>query len=296
MKTETLIIGGNGYIGSTLFKKINADSVDLCLFGKDLGYSTKENFNNTDITKYKNIVLLAGHSSVQMCEYNKTNAWVNNVDYFYNLCEKLSDDQLLIYASSGSVYGQTSKLSKEEDINLNPIIHYDMTKLTIDIIANKFINNGKNIVGLRFGTVNGKSVNTRADLMINSMILSFTTKGYIQTKNDWVKRPILGIDDLTNGIKAIIEKQTRNAGQYNMCSFNSSVKEIANKVAAKTGCKIIKMTDDVKFYDFQINAEKFENTFGYKFTNTIDSIIEELQTIDLTFFSTRSDDRNFTHD
>ena len=154
---KNLIIGGNGYIGSALHQKIDSDSIDLCFYGKDLGYSIKKNFNDisdSEISKYDSIILLASHSSLQMCEYNKQNAWLNSVDYFHNLCEKISNDQLLIYASSASVYGQTDKFCSEKDINIEPVNHLDLIKLTIDIIANKFINEGKNIIGLRFDLFN----------------------------------------------------------------------------------------------------------------------------------------------
>jgi nucleoside-diphosphate-sugar epimerase len=228
-----------------------------------------------------------------MCEYNKKNAWRNNVEYFYNLCESLSTEQTLIYASSSSVYGRNPNISREEDININPINHYDLTKITIDLIANKFIGDGKNIIGLRFGTVNGASINTRSDLMLNSMILSFKTNGHIKTKNDWVKRPILGIEDLTSGIVSILKSKLKQSGQYNMCSFNTTVREAANKVSAKTGCDIIKTEDDNNFYDFQIDSSKFERTFNYKFVDTIDTIIESLLHSDVSEFKPRNDDKTF---
>lgn len=290
---ENLIIGGNGYIGSALYQKINADSLDLCMFGKDLGYSIKKNYKDFDISSYKNIILLAGHSSVQMCEYNKKNSWINNVDYFYDICEKLTTNQLLIYAGSSSVYGKNKFVSLEDDINLIPINHYDLTKVSIDIIANKFIQEGKNIIGLRFGTVNGKSINTRSDLMINSMIMNFYKNGFIQTKNEWVKRPLLGIEDLTNGMVKILKSNNIFSGHYNMCSFNTTVKDVADRVSKKLGCKIIKVKDDLKYYDFQISSKKFEDAFNFKFKDTVDSIIDSLLSNEITYFSSRSNDNNF---
>lgn len=287
---NTLIIGGNGYIGSYLYSKLDADSIDLCLFGKDLGYSKKINYNETDISGYKNIILLAGHSSIQMCESSKNNAWINNVDYFYNICQKLSSNQLLIYASSSSVYGVTNIISEETTINLNPINIYDLTKVTIDIIANKFISEGKNIIGLRFGTVNGKSVNTRSDLMINSMLLNYKNNNNIKIKNEWVKRPLLGIEDLTNGILSILNSNVVVSGQYNMSSFNTQVKEVANIIKKKTGCQIIKIKDDDKYYDFQISSKKFQNTFNFKFKDTLDTIIDNLLESDFVDFSSRPTD------
>lgn len=291
--TKTLILGGNGYIGSALYSEIDADSVDLCLFGNNLGYSKGVNFNDVDISQYKNIILLAGHSSVQMCEYNKGNAWINNVDYFYNLCEKLRDDQLLIYASSASVYGQKTNICAESDLNVNPINHYDLTKINIDIIANKFINDGKKIIGLRFGTVNGYSPNIRSDLMINSMVYSYKTKGSIWVSNSWIKRPILAIDDLVRAVVRIIDSDEKYLGQYNLCSFNSTVDEISEIVSQVLGCKIIKSENNNKVYDFEISNKNFQKDYDFTFKCDIESVITSMVTADLSLFSNRKDDRLF---
>lgn len=290
---NNLIIGGNGYIGSALYQKIDAESIDLCLFGKDLGYSKKVNYNSIDTSNYKNIILLAGHSSVQMCENDKKNAWENNVNYFYNLCENLLPEQLLIYASSGSVYGRKIDICDESDINLNPINHYDLTKVSIDIIANKFILEGKKIIGLRFGTVNGYSPNIRSDLMINSMIYSYMTKGFIQVSNDWIKRPILAIDDLVNAIIRILEFKKIFPGQYNLCSFNSTVSEISQTVSKTLGCDIIKIPNSGKAYDFEISSLKFENIYNFEFQQDISSIITNMVNSNIELFDTRENDRLF---
>tara|TARA_R100001463_G_scaffold39983_1_gene85275 strand:+ start:1025 stop:1915 length:891 start_codon:yes stop_codon:yes gene_type:complete len=290
---ETLILGGNGYIGSALYSKINADSVDLCLFGSDLGYSKIANFDSVDISEYKNIILLAGHSSVQMCEHNKPNAWINNVDYFYNLCEKLRDDQLLIYASSASVYGQKTNICTESDLNINPINHYDLTKINIDIIANKFINDGKKIVGLRFGTVNGFSPNIRSDLMINSMVYSYKTKGSIWVSNSWIKRPILAIDDLVRAIDKIINADQKYLGQYNLCSFNRTVDEISDTVSKVLDCEIVKNKNSNKVYDFEISNKNFQKDYDFTFKCDIESVIISMVDADLSLFSPRKNDRLF---
>tara|TARA_A100001234_G_scaffold194700_1_gene183126 strand:+ start:1642 stop:2538 length:897 start_codon:yes stop_codon:yes gene_type:complete len=290
---KTLLLGGNGYVGSALYAEIDADSVDLCLFGNNLGYSKVANFNDVDISQYENIVLLAGHSSVQMCEYNKGNAWINNVDYFYNLCEKLRDDQLLIYASSASVYGQKTDICTESDLNTNPINHYDLTKINIDIIANKFINDGKNIVGLRFGTVNGFSPNIRSDLMINSMIHSYKTKGSISVFNSWIKRPILAIDDLVAAVIRVIDSDKKYSGQYNLCSFNKTVDEISETVSQVLGCEIIKSKNTNKVYDFEISNKNFQKDYNFTFECDIESVIISMVDADLSLFSSRGNDELF---
>jgi nucleoside-diphosphate-sugar epimerase len=125
------------------------------------------------------------------------------------------------------------------------------------------------------------------------MISSFRAYGNIKTKNAWVKRPILGIEDLTNGIAAILQTKIKRPGQYNMSSFNTTVSEAAAIVSLKTGCKIIKMQDDNNFYDFQIDSSKFERTFDFQFIDTIESILDTLLNSDTSKFNPRNNDEAF---
>lgn len=296
---KTLLLGSNGYIGSCFNSQSTADitAVDLCLFDRNLGLSTGENYHNycdLHLHKFDVIICLAGHSSVPMCENSPDRSWTNNVEYFRHLCHRLSRDQKLIYASSASVYGATPGLSYEtSQINFNVINHYDLQKITIDLIANKFIAEGKNIVGLRFGTVNGVSKNTRGDLIINAMTRSALTQGKIFVKNPQIRRAILGINDLCRALNQLIT-QTVPCGQYNMASFNTSVEAIAVKVAEVTGAEIKNMGNDAQSYDFELNTDKFCQSLSFTFTDTLDSLIKDLvNNFHQTNWDIRNDDRNF---
>ena len=82
-----LILGGCGYIGSALFpflrKKFEVDTVDLEWFGNLINaQNVKEDFKNLKeevLDDFDTIILLAGHSSVQMCDKNMMSAFKNNV-------------------------------------------------------------------------------------------------------------------------------------------------------------------------------------------------------------------------
>lgn len=293
---KILLIGGNGYIGSK-FYELNSlhdiTSVDLSLFDRDLGYSSKINYNDISISGYDSIVCLAGHSSVPMCEHSPSRSWVNNVDYFRNLCEKLTH-QKLIYASSASVYGTTTGSSHEDTkINFNVINHYDLQKITIDLIANKYIAEGKNIIGLRFGTVNGAAPNTRSDLMINSMVKSALETGKVNAKNTHIRRAILGINDACKAIEYILNHDF-NSGQYNLASFNTTVREVAHTVCNIVGASLITHPNDKLVYDFNLDTSKFQSASGFVFTDTIESLVHELVAHKSSInFDNRTDDRNF---
>ena len=295
---KILLLGGNGYIGSkfypTIKDKHTVKSIDLCLFQKDLGYSERLNFNSVDTTEYDIIYCLAGHSSVPMCEHSPSRSWTNNVNYFANLCEKLTSKQKLIYASSASVYGAGSEMSSENSpINFNPLNHYDLQKITLDLIANRHVSAGKKIIGLRFGTVNGASPNTRSELMLNSMMKSAIETKKVIAKNLNIRRAILGINDLSRVLNKLVSSEI-DSGQYNVSSFNSTVYDLAMSTSNKTNAELVIVPGDTVAYDFELNTDKIQKALNFEFADTVDSICEELRdSYDELNFDNRSDDRNF---
>lgn len=285
---KILIIGGCGYIGSQLFNylsnnKYSVSSIDLELFGNPDIKNKKENFKNLskeEISKYTDIVLLAGHSSVKMCETNLIGCFRNNVQYVIDLILKLSDNQKIIYASSSSVYGNINRsLASENCEEYTAGSFYDLSKAEIDHYF-KIIDKIK-YYGLRFGTVNGFSPNLRTDIMINSMFSSSINNGFINITNPTIKRPILDIKDLCSAIKKIIDNGNfENRGIYNLASFNSSVEIIARKVAENTNVKVNIIDSEKtisKVYDFAISCEKFIKTFEYEFKGSIETITNDLK-------------------
>ena len=226
---SVLVIGGNGYIGSRLVYDLQSmyhlDIVDVCWFGKNLVDGFQEDYKNLTkeyLSKFDTIILLAGHSSVKMCNGTINSSWNNNVLNFINLVEKLDKEQTLIYASSGSLYGVNDKIQTEDDvIKFNPINSYDLTKYSLDLNAHKFINQGYKIIGLRFGTVNGWSPHIREELMINSMTKNSIEHNQLLVNNIQINRPILGISDLTRAVVSIVDNPKN--GIYNLARDRKSV-------------------------------------------------------------------------
>ena len=295
---KILLIGGCGYIGSQLFnfldKKYNVESVDLELFGNPKIKNSKINFKNLSedyLSQFSDIILLAGHSSVKMCEENLIGCFKNNVEYFVELLTKIKDNQKFIYASSSSVYGNVNRNIVNE--NCEEYVagsFYDLSKAEIDHYAKIF--DKVNYYGLRFGTVNGYSPNIRTDIMINAMVNSILDTNIIKVFNPMVRRPILWINDLCRAIeKIIIEGDKSKRGLYNLASFNSTVDMIGRKVAnvfegselqiienepSKEELELNKKLHS-KVYDFSISSDKFITTFDFQFEGTIEIIARELK-------------------
>lgn len=292
VKNKILIIGGCGYIGSMLHRNLmgdyQVDTIDAEWYGNfSNDRNLKQDFSSLtrqDVSDYDTVILLAGHSSVKMCDDNMLPTVKNNVLNFAQLIELLSKEQKFIYASSSSVYGDTeSNYVDEEYINFRPNNYYDLSKYEIDAYASL---SDKFYFGLRFGTVNGYSPNLRNDVMINAMTFNAVENGKIFCFNPKVNRPILGIKDLCRAIRKIVkEAEFADRGLYNLASFNSNVETIATEVAKATGAEIELRTPpehitniklQTKSYDFLIKTEKFQERFKFEFEETTQTIVESL--------------------
>jgi len=296
---KILLIGSAGYIGTKLvmdFEKIS--EIKLCNI--DIGWFSKnKTFEQLDykylsknfVEKHDVVILLAGHSSVQMSEQNYESTFNNNVTNFINLCKILDNSKIkFIYASSASVYNDLNVLKydenwKSDSINFkNP---YDLTKSLLDKLINNF---NIEYYGLRFGTVNGWSPHARNDVMLNAMTYHALNTGEIILLNPDTNRSILDIEDLSACIRAILNNKNDLRGIYNLSSFNITSEKAAEIVSQKTNSKIILKENTNKNYDFILNCEKFCNNFNFKFNGNAESITDGLiKNYKNIFFSNRKE-------
>ena len=278
---KILVLGGNGYVGSRLRQVLRNDhfvkSNDICWHAYDeiSDHRDYHKLTREELAEFEVIIVLAGHSSVPSCIGDLSGPWRNNVTNFTDLVDKI-DDQLIIYASSASVYGNSKPGEQHRETNnhFTPVNNYDVTKYALDqqaIIANL---KGKRVIGLRFGTVNGWAPNLRVDVMINSMYHSVQNGTGIQVMNKHISRAMLGIEDLCRAMLHCIEQPV--PGIYNLASFNATVEEIAQAVSDKLGIEITDKGNTANAYDFAIDTALFEQTFDFTFTATPATIVGSL--------------------
>jgi len=278
---KVLILGGAGYIGSRLREVLRQDhfvkSNDICWFTYDETSDHRDyhKYTREQLAEFEVIVVLAGHPSVPSCSGALSGPWLNNVTNFTDLLDK-TDGQLIIYASSASVYGNSKPGEKHSETNTHftPVNNYDVTKYALDQQATIANLKGRRVIGLRFGTVNGYSPNLRVDVMINSMYHSVQNGTGIQVTNPHISRAMLGIEDLCRAVARCIEQPV--AGIYNLASFNSTVGDIAQAVSQKLGAEIINQGNTANAYDFALDTTLFEQTFDFTFTETPASIVDSL--------------------
>jgi len=292
---KILVIGSNGYVGSALMEmliksgKYSAVGVDACWFDSPNSYThivtDYKTLSKQFLEIYDIVILLAGHSSVKMCEGDLINSHKNNVDNFIELVNKLNKNTKFIYASSSSVYGRCPDIADENYMDFVPYNNYDITKHIIDLYVQRF---DIEYYGLRFGTVNGRSPIVRKDVMINAMYSSAITDREIKLYIKDIMRPILGIQDLISAIEKIIESDKDCRGLYNLASFNKTAEEIAYSVSKELNIPVKEYETNPNdtitnsklqtvCYDFKIDTTKFEKTYEFEFKETIESIVGSLK-------------------
>lgn len=297
---KILLIGGAGYIGARLYEVLNqyysVVSSDIMWFWEGINTVKKDykEYTKQELSVFDVIIVLAGHSSVQLCNGSITSSWNNNITNFINLVDKV-ENQLIIYASSASVYGSGSPETFHTELNNNfiPINNYDITKYCLDQQAKIAILEGKKVIGLRFGTVNGWSPHLRVDLMINSMFHSAQNFNNIKVKNAKVNRAVLGIEDLCKAILYCINSPI--VGIYNLASFNATVYTIAKEISNTLNVDIIDEGTSNNTYDFAIDTTLFQETYKFKFKETISTILIGLTEKYKTskFISSRTEHKNY---
>lgn len=295
--SKVLVIGGAGYVGSRLIQHLlpqyDVSSFDFCKFSDCRVSNVKRDYGTiqrSELQDYGTVMLLAGHSSVRMCDGSPSGVMKNNVFNFVRLVDLLDTDQTLIYASSASVYGNCKQDQASETTPFDlPYNMYDMTKQAIDsyVIASKILS--RRIFGFRFGTVNGYSPVLRDDVMLNAMTSAAWNEGKVNLYSATTRRSILGIGDLCRAVTAVLDSNRANGGIYNLCSFTSTSGEMANTVSECFHVPVNHMTvsdaasvgKNEKLvsskYDFALDCSKFCIDFDFSFSETIQSILFELE-------------------
>ena len=279
---DIVILGGCGYIGSRLFLHLRkqgftVDTVDTEIFGN---YSNPENIQRdynelpkSFFNKYGSVILLAGHSTVGMCEYDKVGALKNNIENFACLLSKLKK-QKLIYASTYRIYDGISGHPVNETENFqDPSSLYTLTKKTIDYYASF---TDLEFYSLRMATVNGYSPNLRTNQIINKLFLESKKKNALTIYDPEKIFTVLGIADLCRAIETIV-LQTDKRGIYNLGSFNTSINEIIKALLELHQFSVQIPTKHDSRYHMQIGTEKFQHAYAFTFSETIRTILSDLQ-------------------
>lgn len=293
MRDKILITGGAGYKGILLTEKLlslnyKVSILDNFMYGYDsvlhlikhpnlsIIKMDIRNINEKITSNYDIIYHLAGISGMPACAANPHSAENINVIATKKMIESLSNEQIVINASTTSSYGNFNGNMAYEDSIIIPVSIYGKTKHE----AEKIVQNRKNSISLRFATVFGVSPKMRDDLLVNDFVYKSIVDRNIVIFSGKSKRTFIHINDVIDSYVHVLNNyelckdNVFNVGDNNL---NFSKLDIAKYISNQIKFELIDSSlPDLDSRDFQVSFEKINKT-GYKTKFTMEDGISDLK-------------------
>ncbi len=253
-----VVTGGAGFIGSHLVKYLanlghQVTVIDNLHLGKleTLGQVLdKIQFCKIDIRDYDKIKKLLKNadgvfhqaaltavpeSFLKRDEYNDVN--VRGTENILKLAKEFGFK--LVYASSSSVYGNTSTIPIKENFQRKPINPYGNTKLEAELLAEKYSKIGVTVIGLRYFNVYGIGQNgSYAGVITKFMQNIHEHKPLVINGAGTQVRDFVYVEDVINANLVAMESKVNN-GFYNIgTGVATSIKELAEIMKKISGSNV----------------------------------------------------------
>jgi nucleoside-diphosphate-sugar epimerase len=291
---KVLITGGAGYVGTSLIPQLLANKYqvtvyDSLLFGVDpiLPFFRNPDFNfiKGDVRDLDNLKAAAKDADVVIhlaaivgypaCRKDPDLAESVNVTGTQNVIKATSNEQLIIFGSTGSNYGAVEEICTEET-PLNPLSLYGQTKT----LAEKMLLEERNTIAWRFATAFGVSPRLRLDLLINDFTYKAVKEGYLVVYEKHFMRTFIHVSDMGRAfLFGIANRDTMVKNVYNVGSqtMNFSKQDICDMIKVQTNAYVhyADVGEDADKRNYVVSYEKL-NKLGYFTTIPVEDGIKEL--------------------
>lgn len=293
---KVLVTGGAGYVGSVLVGKLLQKGVKVCVVDNlmyDNGFTLIPYFNTPKfqfikgdvrdkklmkslVHNFEHVVHLAAIVGFPACRKNPQLTREVNVHSTKYISSLLSNDQGVVYASTGSNYGIIENEICTEETPLNPISLYGKTKTK----AEEIFLNENGAVAYRFATAFGLSPRMRLDLLINDFVYQAINNKTLVMFEKSFKRTFIHVNDMADSIIYAIENYDKMKNNtYNVGGdFNNYNKEeIALMIKERVDYYLhfAEFGEDEDKRNYEVSYKKI-NDKGFHIKTTVQDGINEL--------------------
>ncbi len=283
-----LLIGGAGYIGSTLLPKLleggyHVRLLDLFLYGKNsiadyIGHPSLEVVKG-DFRDVETVVnVMQGMDAVvhlgaivgdPACALNERLTIEVNLMATQMIAEvaKGSGVSRFVFASTCSVYGASDNLLDEHSV-LKPVSLYARSKIASEQVLMQMADENFSPVILRFATIYGLSRRMRFDLVVNLLTAKAVREGSITLFGGGQWRPFVQVDDAAQAIVAVLKagrvevhNQIFNVGSDEQNYTLRHVGELIESLVP--AAEVVELGSNDDHRNYRVNFAKIRNTLHY---------------------------------
>lgn len=211
------IVGGTGFIGSNLVKKIATTNRIVTVIGRKkemnlnkeivylAGNCLNIQFMKKNIHLYNELIILSDflHNYEKSIEYFRI-----KIENFFYMLLKSNIKRIIIASSGGAIYGEAKVIPIKEDFSKNPISNYGKEKLLIEEIGLSFFSKYKlPIIFIRPSNVYGDGqIPFTGQGFISTAIASIKTKKTINIYGTYgTVRDYIHVDDVVEAIICLLD-------------------------------------------------------------------------------------------
>lgn len=291
---RVLVTGGAGYIGSVLVPRLlelghTVTALDNLRYG---GHGLLPCFRDPafrfvqgdvrdgptvrrELAQHDAVIHLAAIVGVPACRKYPAEAESVNVEGTRVVVEALGRDQALVFASTGSFYGDCGA-ECSEDSPLNPGSLYSDTKMRAERLA---LDAG-NAVSLRLATGFGVSPRFRLDLLVNDFVRQAVVNRQLIVYEKDFRRTFLHVQDIARAFAFAIERLDRMRGRaFNVGheSLNLTKEQVALAIRERVDFYLhfAEVGHDPDRRDYSVSFQRSRD-LGFESTVTLGQGLDEL--------------------
>ena len=287
--SRVLLIGGMGYIGSTLVEELLGSSaenhavtiLDPLLHDVDPGFlhrtvsSDRVRFVKGDVSDMRHTwdmvkrhdvaVYMAALTMPNTAKDPEEGMLVNQymAEVAGDCCAKFG--RRMIFMSTCSNYGRAER-PVDEDGELFPVSMYALTKVNAERYLLRTV---PEVAVLRCATAYGVGAGrTRWDVLLNDLTRTALAGGEIDVFQPDACRPVCHVEDISRAIAGVVGEPSAR-GVYNVGSDgqNYTKRELAGFVAERTGAAV-RITHSEDNRDYRVSFAKIRDAIGFEARHT----------------------------
>ena len=299
-KNDVLVLGGLGFLGSTLVEQLcshseelNIDKItifDSSLFKDDgaisvlrhpkveliIGDVRDEALLKKLVQAHNVVYPFSALVGAPRCALTPDEAWDVNYNSIKNIVRYAAPDTKIIYPNTNSIFGQ-SDVPVDEESSILCLSVYAESKYEAEVDILEFGG-----ISLRLATLAGLSAGRqRRDLLVNSTILAALNPGYILLYEPHFQRCYISVADAARAfIHALANYEEMKGRAFNTgnTALNCSKAELTDHIKRYIPNFIVKVEEFTKDPDqrsYIVKNDRLEAT-GFKCKDDFDVIIPQV--------------------